>query len=953
MSSKHSPTRREGQNAPAVRSAFSLTRANFVRIGLVGVMLAALFLSLLLNIQQNNKQTAGNLAAAPVTPEANLDFSQINGTLPENKTEAEKIAKKYPSNFNFDMVKTLNRNVGAIPPWANQTNQVSLPNNATPTPTPTQAFTPTPGGLGIFAATAPVDSFEVPLRDDTLQNAKSITVASTQSRTFDTPSDVDWIIFVLNTGGGIPHSIIITSSILTGTDLVDPAVELYNSNLQLIAANDTNAITGPPSPPGARIDWTPLNSSQPVTYYLKVFSAIATGGTGAGSYTVVIERGRADAVPASTFTPIVSPTASPTIATTPTQTPTPSTCRDIYEDDNDPTRARFIKPSFTTTDPFNGTPGVPVTGTANVGAQNHFICPRGDVDWVYMDLVKGKAYSIFTTNLTNGIDTYMALYQVQADGKVAPIFANDDYPGMGLASRIDWVVPETPGTPLGEFVRYYLAVKDVANQGENLLSYTLILASPGDALGQCFDAYETDGKAQDAKEILLNETQVHTFCGQNDTDWVKFFAKKDRGYTIQTVFPTPNAIGLDTKMSLWVVKFESEVVTPGSTIIQQTLVRENDDRSDTDLSSSISFSVPEEGYYYVQISNAGGIGRNDLYYRINFGIGSGSPVSTLPAPTGTATPTRTPGATISPAQATQTASIANTLTALAATQTALASVTSGTNTNTIANPSGLNFADTAFQKVWDYADLPVIQNKVPRTWLWGKPGPTKLEIYAEAFDGLRQVQYFDKSRMEINNTKADRNSKWFVSNGLLVKELITGKIATGNAQWADLPAAELPVAGDLASNNPAPKYSAFAGLITLNDTNQVTNKVGQIVNEQIAGDGKVSTLSKLPQTVKYSNFVKETGHNIPDVFWQYLINKGMVFDGKNFVQADVMDWVYVMGLPLTEAYWTKAIVGGVERDVMVQIFERRVLTFTPANPTNWQVEMGNVGQHYYLWRYSN
>ena len=38
---------------------------------------------------------------------------------------------------------------------------------------------------------------------------------------------------------------------------------------------------------------------------------------------------------------------------------------------------------------------------------------------------------------------------------------------------------------------------------------------------------------------------------------------------------------------------------------------------------------------------------------------------------------------------------------------------------------------------------------------------------------------------------------------------------------------------------------------------------------------------------------------------------------------------------------------------LIQAFERRVLTYTPANPAAFQVEMGNVGRHYYLWRYGN
>jgi hypothetical protein len=38
-------------------------------------------------------------------------------------------------------------------------------------------------------------------------------------------------------------------------------------------------------------------------------------------------------------------------------------------------------------------------------------------------------------------------------------------------------------------------------------------------------------------------------------------------------------------------------------------------------------------------------------------------------------------------------------------------------------------------------------------------------------------------------------------------------------------------------------------------------------------------------------------------------------------------------------------VGGTYKVVLVQIFERRVLTYTPDNSPGWQVEAGNVGQH--------
>ena len=38
--------------------------------------------------------------------------------------------------------------------------------------------------------------------------------------------------------------------------------------------------------------------------------------------------------------------------------------------------------------------------------------------------------------------------------------------------------------------------------------------------------------------------------------------------------------------------------------------------------------------------------------------------------------------------------------------------------------------------------------------------------------------------------------------------------------------------------------------------------------------------------------------------------------------------------------------------VLMQLFERRTLTYNPANPAASRVEMGNVGLQYYHWRYT-
>jgi hypothetical protein len=88
------------------------------------------------------------------------------------------------------------------------------------------------------------------------------------------------------------------------------------------------------------------------------------------------------------------------------------------------------------------------------------------------------------------------------------------------------------------------------------------------------------------------------------------------------------------------------------------------------------------------------------------------------------------------------------------------------------------------------------------------------------------------------------------------------------------------------------------------------------------------------------------------VFADFFTQRGVISTNQGDIIGPVMrDWVYVVGLPLSEPYWVRARIGGVERDVLVQVFERRVLTYTPDNPPEWRVEMGNVGRHYLHWRY--
>src|SRR5205814_309654 len=163
--------------------------------------------------------------------------------------------------------------------------------------------------------------------------------------------------------------------------------------------------------------------------------------------------------------------------------------------------------------------------------------------------------------------------------------------------------------------------------------------------------------------------------------------------------------------------------------------------------------------------------------------------------------------------------------------------------------------------VWTRTDRLVADGTVGRSWYWGpQPNTATREYYKDAPGSTRLVQYFDKSRMEINNPNGDPNNPFFVTNGLLVIELISGRM--------------------------------------------------------------------------------QVGDNIPRAFWDFLNKVDLVYENGQAHNDRLNDpWYYASVLPISEPYWAQVIVGGQPRDVLIQAYERRVLTYTPVNPPAFQVEM--------------
>ena len=628
----------------------------------------------------------------------------------------------------------------------------------------------------------------------------------------------------------------------------------------------------------------------------------------------------------ATATPTLSPTVSPTPTRTPGPTPTPGpVCPEGTRDPgNDRGSARLVLIDS------------PVT---------HGICDIGDEDWFRFGGVGGKVYTIDIERMDAGLDLSLELY----DENGQRLAFNDDFFNRDPA-RPDPkdIKPRIQSWRAPRDGIYYVRVRDTLSIGGGNRTYVFVVRSESYGptpvvVGEvCRDLYEDDGLPEQAKLILPNEIHPgHRLCPTGDADWVRFFGKAGKVYYIYTDtrpyrntpdFNNQTQAGADTVMYL----FDRD----GSRLLDFS-----DDIAGS-LDSQIRFVPPVDGFYYVQIKNNGDLGNQFIRYDLILQLcvpdeecGRAPQPAVLPSPA-SPTPTvapfsdRTPTPTGTPAPGAFDGDAPN-------------GAEDG-STRALLNGPLIGFADRAFDQLWQRTDRVVASGRVQRSWLWGPRGlMARAEQYQQAASGLRQVQYFDKGRMELNDPFGDRSNPWFVTSGLLVMELVTGRMQIGANEFVQREPAGIPVAGDADDPN-APLYASFAAVMT----QAAPDRTGQAPRQTIDRQGQVGDYAgPVRSETRFAHYVAESGHNIPAVFWDYLNARGMVYEQGRLRNDRLFDWLFVVGYPISEPFWARVRIGGVERDVLIQLFERRTLTYVPDNPAGWRVEMGNVGRHYYRWRY--
>jgi hypothetical protein len=240
---------------------------------------------------------------------------------------------------------------------------------------------------------------------------------------------------------------------------------------------------------------------------------------------------------------------------------------------------------------------------------------------------------------------------------------------------------------------------------------------------------------------------------------------------------------------------------------------------------------------------------------------------------------------------------------------------------------------------WASDDAVVANGDQQRRWTWGNAVLTSgSEPWAEAMGGTRAVWYFAKARMEITNPTANADDPLYVSSSLLVDELIGGFVQTGNTTVVNYAPANIAVIGD-APPAQTITYADLRPVATLGNENRSMPRPNAIVVEVLGKGGTITSDSRFGgYNVRLGAFNEAQAHNIAHVF-------------TDAIPLDQL--LRLAGNPLSEPFWITASIANKPTNVLIQAFERRMITYTPSNGATTRVEWGDVGKHYAQWRYGS
>ena len=172
-------------------------------------------------------------------------------------------------------------------------------------------------------------------------------------------------------------------------------------------------------------------------------------------------------------------------------------------------------------------------------------------------------------------------------------------------------------------------------------------------------------------------------------------------------------------------------------------------------------------------------------------------------------------------------------------------------------------------------------------------------------------QLFEKGRLEDHSANATLPPAWRFQYGLLVDELIQAGV-------------KLPIGGDASTLTYADLRARAA------PEERIAPPAGFTGLTAVLPDGSVF----VPFTADLS---LAPGHVVTSRFWAYINRHDLFPDG----------WLHDVGLPITEPLEALVDKGPAKgRRIIIQAFQRTILTDDLLNPPQWRIERANVGSDY-------
>jgi hypothetical protein len=212
------------------------------------------------------------------------------------------------------------------------------------------------------------------------------------------------------------------------------------------------------------------------------------------------------------------------------------------------------------------------------------------------------------------------------------------------------------------------------------------------------------------------------------------------------------------------------------------------------------------------------------------------------------------------------------------------------------------------------------------------------EAYKEAPNGQRLVQYFDKARMEQFDPTAH------VTTGLLTVELKSGKVQLGDGTFEQRAPAAVNIAGDPGASGPT--YADLSTLPEHRDINAQTLALFRFNPDHTFAQLSIDDEKKFVPVFGGDLYALED----PSGRYGQLVY-GPFQEFINRLNAASIPIDQTPGYAISPIIVAEVAIGGKPTTVFIQAFERRVLTYNPNNDPAFRVEFGNIGQHYYRWRY--